>query len=503
MFHPDRETFLAMAREAPYVPVWTEILADTETPISLYLKFSGTRDSFLLESVEGGENLGRYSLIGFDPLLTFTVRDGRAYLTSAGVTRMLEEKPLAALYSLTGRLALPPGDGPRFQGGLVGYLGYDLVHELEALPGGPVNDLQLPDTHLILNRCYLVYDHVLQTVRITCLGRGGKDASDGYAEAVAMVRQILAELGRPLAEKTLTGCHDWSLPAGRPPMPAGIPWQASVSREDFIKMVTKAKEYIAAGDIFQVVLSQRLSLPFRGDPLAVYRRLRALNPSPYMFYLNFPEVQLVGASPEMLVRVEKGVIDYRPIAGTRPRGHTAAEDRALAAELLASEKERAEHLMLLDLGRNDVGRVAAPGSLQVPRQMVVEYYSHVMHLVSHITARLDAGREALDAMKACFPAGTVTGAPKVRAMEIIAELEPTARGPYAGAVGYLGLHGNLDTCITIRTIAFTRDRAFIQAGAGIVADSDPEAEYEETLNKARALLQVLRDQEVVFRAVND
>ena len=503
MFHPDRENYLALAREAPYVPVWTEILADTETPISLYLRFSGSRDSFLLESVEGGENLGRYSFIGFDPLLTFTARNGRAYLTSAGATRLLEEQPLAALQSLLGRLALPPDDGPRFQGGLVGYLGYDLVRELEALPRGPVNDLQLPDTHLTLHRCYLVYDHVLRTVRITCLGRGGEDAGNGYEEAVAGVRHILAELERPLLERPLTGCHDGYPPAGKSLASEGVPWQASVTREDFVRMVTRAKEYIAAGDIFQVVLSQRLSLPFGGDPLTVYRRLRALNPSPYMFYLNFPEVQLVGASPEMLVRVEKGVIDYRPIAGTRPRGRTAAADRVLAAELLASEKERAEHLMLLDLGRNDVGRVAAPGSLQVPRQMVVEYYSHVMHLVSHITARLNAGRGALDALRACFPAGTVTGAPKVRAMAIIAELEPTARGPYAGAVGYLGLHGNLDTCIAIRTIAFTQGRAFIQAGAGIVADSDPGAEYEETLNKASALLQVLRDKEVTPRAVND
>ncbi|WP_025774853.1 anthranilate synthase component I [Neomoorella thermoacetica] len=499
MFHPDRATYLDLARKAPYIPVWTEILADTETPISLYLKFAGGPDSFLLESVEGGENLGRYSLIGFDPLLTFTARSGKAYLSTNNATaRLLEEKPFKALNNLMASLSLPPGEGPRFQGGLVGYLGYDMVRELEALPPGPGNDLQIPDTHLTLHRCYLVYDHILRTVRITCLGRDGENALAGYEEAVAGVKGILEKLGRSSG-----GYRNGYPPAAGQLVPEGVSWQASVTRQEFTGMVTKAKEYIAAGDIFQVVLSQRLSLPFREDALVVYRHLRALNPSPYMFYLNFPEVQLVGASPEMLVRVERGTIDYRPIAGTRRRGRTAAEDRALAAELLASEKERAEHLMLLDLGRNDVGRIAVPGSLQVTRQMVVEYYSHVMHLVSSITARLAPGRSALDALLACFPAGTVTGAPKVRAMEIITELEPVNRGPYAGAVGYLGLHGNLDTCIAIRTIVFARGRAFIQAGAGIVADSDPEAEYEETLNKARALLQVLKKPEVGTRAAND
>ncbi|MBC7324068.1 MAG: anthranilate synthase component I family protein, partial [Moorella sp. (in: Bacteria)] len=343
-------------------------------------------------------------------------------------------------------------------------------------------DLQLPDACLALHRIFLIYDHVLRTVRVACLGRGGAEAAGGYDEAVATVGYLLEDLKRP-GEVGQWNSSGNTFNTGA--------WRANITREEFIAAVKKARKYIAAGDIFQVVLSQRLSLPFAGDTLAVYRRLRALNPSPYMFYLDLPKVTLVGASPEMLVRVDGRKIDYSPIAGTRPRGRTPGEDQELATKLQASEKERAEHLMLLDLGRNDLGRVAAPGSLRVLRQMEVEYYSHVMHLVSGITAHLAPGRDALDALLACFPAGTVTGAPKVRAMEIIAELEPGARGPYAGAVGYLGLHGNLDTCITIRTITFTQGQAFVQAGAGIVADSDPEAEYEETLNKARALLEVL------------
>ncbi|MBE3582340.1 MAG: anthranilate synthase component I family protein, partial [Thermoanaerobacteraceae bacterium] len=265
----------------------------------------------------------------------------------------------------------------------------------------------------------------------------------------------------------------------------------NMTAEEYKNKVRRIQEYIAAGDCIQVVLSRRLELPFRGDTFAVYRRLRTINPSPYMFYLNFPEVQLVGSSPEMLVRVEDGIIENRPIAGTRPRGRTAGEDRELAEDLQNSEKERAEHLMLLDLGRNDVGRVAVPGSVQVPQFMALENYSHVMHLVSRVTGRLAPGQNALDALLACFPAGTVSGAPKVRAMEIIAELEPNWRGPYAGAVGYLSLNGNMDTCIAIRTITFTRGMAYVQAGAGIVADSEPEAEYEETMNKARALLKSL------------
>ncbi|WP_258359044.1 anthranilate synthase component I [Moorella sulfitireducens (nom. illeg.)] len=493
MIRPDRQTFLDLAAKVPYIPVWAEVLADTETPISLYLRLANKTPSFLLESVEGGERLGRYSIMGFDPLLAFMIRSGKAYLTARGETYVLPEKPLAALRRLLARLTLPFGTGPRFMGGLVGFLGYDLVREIENLPGHAVDDLQLPCTYLTLHRVFLIYDHVLRTVRVACLGRGGKDAATAYEEAVAVVKSLVGELQRPAG----TGRQDGNR------VNANGSWQANITRQDFIRKVEKAKEYIAAGDIFQVVLSQRLSLPFAGDTLAVYRRLRTLNPSPYMFYLNLPEVKLVGASPEMLVRVEGGKIDYSPIAGTRPRGRTPREDQELTRELLASEKERAEHLMLLDLGRNDIGRVAAPGSLQIPRQMVVEYYSHVMHLVSSITARLAPGKDALDALLACFPAGTVTGAPKVRAMEIIAELEPTARGPYAGAVGYLGLHGNLDTCIAIRTITFTRGQAFVQAGAGIVADSDPAGEYEETLNKARALLQVLNTREEENYAAND
>ncbi|PRR74698.1 anthranilate synthase component I [Neomoorella humiferrea] len=480
---PDRQTYLdlSISTRVPYIPVWTEILADTETPISLYLRLANKPHSFLLESIEGGERLGRYSLIGYDPLITFIIRAGRAYITAGRKTDLLPEKPLTALRRLLTRLSLPFNNSSRFSGGLVGYLGYDLVREIENLPQHTVDDLQLPDAYLTLHRTFLIYDHLRRTVRVACLGQGGEEAARSYEEAVAVINSLVKNLERPARIK---GDKDKGVVSGGS-------WQANMTRKEFIAKVQRAKDYIAAGDIFQVVLSQRLNSPFHGDPLAVYRRLRVLNPSPYMFYLNLPGVQLVGSSPEMLVRVEGDRIDYSPIAGTRPRGRTPKEEQHLMQELLNDEKERAEHLMLLDLGRNDVGKVAVPGSIQVPRQMVVEYYSHVMHLVSSITARLAPDKKALDALLACFPAGTVTGAPKVRAMEIIAELEPTARGPYAGAVGYLSLNGNLDTCIAIRTIIFTGGRAFVQAGAGIVADSEPAAEYEETLNKARAMLQVL------------
>ncbi|MDK2820232.1 MAG: anthranilate synthase component [Clostridia bacterium] len=485
VIEPDFKTYQSLAKDAPYVPVWTEILADTETPISLYLKLGNSSNSFLLESVEGGERLGRYSIIGYNPLLTFKTINGKAYTVTVGQEKELTEKPLDALYKLINQLSLPPITEPRFLGGLVGFLGYDLVRELENLPEHENDDLELPSTYLTLHQELLIYDHVKRTVRVAYLGRGGEMTKDGYEKAVEKVKEIVKKISTPMVTEKVNS--EFSLIGS---------WEANLTRKEFMERVEKAKEYIAAGDIFQVVLSQRFNSPYKGDPLVIYRQLRALNPSPYMFYLNYPEVQLVGASPEMLVQVENGVINYRPIAGTRPRGHSEAEDRALAQELSNDEKERAEHLMLLDLGRNDVGKVAVPGSIQIPEQMVVEYYSHVMHLVSSITGRLAPGKNALDALLACFPAGTVTGAPKVRAMEIIAELEKVARGPYSGAVGYFSLHGNLDTCITIRNIVFTSGQAFVQVGAGIVADSDPAREYDETINKARALFRVLSGQEV-------
>lgn len=465
-------------------PLWEEILADTETPVSLYLQVGGTPYSYLLESVEGGEKLGRYSFIGLDPLCIFRCRGSTCTLWQDGEEKTFPQ-PLGTLKGLFQGLQIPyvlPGL-PRFFGGLVGYFSYDFVRHLERIPATGKDDLRLPEVYLVLNRLLLIYDHVRRTVRVVCLARRDDLADRRKAEErLAQILRTLREPPKPRPKEEIAGSNYGTAPGG---------WQSNMTPQAFMTKVRKIKEYIAAGDCIQVVLSQRLAIPFRGNPFEVYRRLRSINPSPYMFYLNFPEVQLAGSSPEMLVRVEDGVVETRPIAGTRRRGSTPSEDQELARELQASEKERAEHLMLLDLGRNDIGKVAAPGKVHVPQFMAVEYYSHVMHLVSTVTGQLAPGKTALDAFLACFPAGTVSGAPKVRAMEIIAELEPTWRGPYAGAVGYLGLNGNLDTCIAIRTIVFAEGKAFVQAGAGIVADSEPEAEYQETLHKARGLLKAL------------
>jgi len=469
-------------KEYQLIPIMEEVLADTETPVSLYLKLANTPYSYLLESVEVGERLGRYSFVGLDPLLIFRCQ-GLSCTVSTGSQSFSLPDPLQTLKSLFQNLKVsqPPYDLTRFFGGLVGYFSYDFVRYLEKIPATGTDDLQLPEAYLVLNRVLLIYDHVQRTVKVVCLAR--RDDPQDRRKAEKRLDEVLHLLKVP---SFFPATEEVERPgSGENKLASNMTPQA------FMAKVRKIKEYIAAGDCIQVVLSQRLEVPFQGDTFKVYRRLRSINPSPYMFYLHFPEVKLVGSSPEMLVRVEDGVVETRPIAGTRRRGSTPLEDQELAEELKGNEKERAEHLMLLDLGRNDIGRVAIPGSVRVPQFMTVEYYSHVMHLVSSVTGRLAPGKTALDAFLACFPAGTVSGAPKVRAMEIIAELEPTLRGPYAGAVGYLGLNGNLDTCIAIRTIVFTRGKAFVQAGAGIVADSEPEAEYQETLNKARALLKAL------------
>jgi anthranilate synthase component 1 len=477
-----------------YLPVWEEFLADTETPVSLYLRFGyQRRGSFLLESVEGGEHLGRYSIIGFEPLVVFTSRGREIEIAllekgaSVSSRTRFEADPFEVMRQLVSHFAEASFlKLPRFGGGFVGYFGYDLVRHLEQLPERTVDDLWLPDAFLVLNRFYLIYDHLYRKVKVVALAPASR-GRHGFAEAYERIRVM----GEQIACGSWKECfHLPSVGEVLPPDPQEI--AANMTPEEFVGKVCRIKEYIAAGDVFQVVLSRRLSLSFHGDTFDVYRRLRSLNPSPYMFYLHFPGVDLVGSSPEMLVRVEGRKVETCPIAGTRPRGGSSSEDQRLANELLADEKEQAEHLMLVDLGRNDLGRVAQPGSVKVLQFMKIERYSHVMHLVSWVTGVLAPEKTPLDALIACFPAGTVSGAPKVRAMEIIEELEPTRRGPYAGAVGYLGLNGNLDTCITIRTLLFCRGKAYVQVGAGIVADSDPEKEYQETLAKAAALLQALR-----------
>ena len=487
MFTPDLDTFRRLATQGNLIPVTRQILADMETPVSAFRKIDSGNYAFLLESVEGGEQWGRYSFLGSNPSLVLrAIGDRVDLLRGEGIQRLPgRQDPIAALEGvLAGYKAVPVPGLPRFTGGMVGYLSYDIVRHLERLPDRTVDDLDIPDALLMLTDTLLIFDNV--THRITVLSNAVVEdqtpsgVERAYREAAQKIDAIIGALRRPVGA-----------PVGRAPRAGNVRPDSTFGREAFCKVVARTKEYIQAGDIIQAVLSQRLTLRTDVDPFDVYRALRVVNPSPYMYYLRLGELKVVGSSPEVLVRLEGERIDLRPIAGTRPRGAGEPEDCRLAEELAADPKERAEHIMLVDLGRNDVGKVARVGSVEVPALMTVERYSHVMHLVSHVRGRLEPGRSAFDLLRACFPAGTVTGAPKVRAMEIIEELEPTRRGPYAGAVGYVSFSGNLDTCITIRTVVFSRGLATIQAGAGIVADSEPEREYEETMNKARALLRAI------------
>ena len=483
MYTPSLEQFRQLATLGNLIPVARQILADMETPVSAFRKIDSGNYAFLLESVEGGEQWGRYSFLGSNPSLVARVHGSRVEILRGEAREVLADirDPFTALRSLLQDYRPVTVAGlPRFTGGLVGYLGYDAVRHLEQLPSTARQDLDLPDALFLLTDTLLIFDNV--THRITVVSNAFvRDASrsgveQAYRESQQKIDAIVAALRRPVGA-----------PAGvSGPSTAGEP-VSTFTRQAFCDAVGQAKAYIQAGDIIQAVLSQRLTVRTGADPFDVYRALRIVNPSPYMYYLRLGDLKIVGSSPEMLVRLEGERIDLRPIAGTRPRGATEDEDRGLAAELLADPKERAEHIMLVDLGRNDVGKVAQTGSVTVPDLMTVERYSHVMHLVSHVRGLVESGRSAFDVLGACFPAGTVTGAPKVRAMEIIEELEPVRRGPYAGAVGYVSFTGNLDTCITIRTILFWRGLAMIQAGAGIVADSDPEREYDETMNKARGM----------------
>lgn len=501
MYYPSRDEFEALAASANLVPVYRELVADLDTPISVYRKVCRGGPSFLLESVEGGEKVARYSFLGCDPFIVFCSRGDLVEVTTTGSHRVraggqddlrVRGNPLEILRGVMARYrpASLPGL-PRFYGGAVGYLGYDLVRFIEHLPAPPPQDLELPDSLLVFPATVVVFDHVRHTVKVIHNARIEDPCRAGevYDLAVAAVEAVLRRL-----EETGRGASGYDLLSRWKPGISSRPLpeaRSNMERHRFEEAVRQAKEYIAAGDIFQVVLSQRLEAPCSVTPFQVYRALRSINPSPYMFFLDFGELALVGSSPELLVRVENGVVETRPIAGTRPRGATPDEDVHLERDLLADEKERAEHLMLVDLGRNDLGRVCRYGTVKVDDFMTVERYSHVMHIVTEVHGRLEEGKDAFDALAACFPAGTVSGAPKVRAMEIIDELEATRRGPYAGAVGYFGFTGNMDTCITIRTMVIRGNRAYVQAGAGIVADSVPSREYEETMSKARALLRAL------------
>jgi anthranilate synthase component I len=488
-----------LARDYDVVPLYAEFIGDLETPISAVLKFAGEENLFLLESAEAAERFGRYSFLGFDPKRTLSYSGGLYTVVDAdGVREVPAEDPFRGLAAIVGEKSIAPLPNlPAFVGGAVGYFSYDAVRYLERLPAelAPPDDLNVPEAYFAITDTLVVFDHLRHKVLVISLVDAaglrdveGEGFAAAYRRAVDDLRRVAERLSAPLVRRSLSaGSGSFEI-------------SSNFTRASYEEAVERAKEYIRAGDAFQIVPSQRFRAEIANlDPLLLYRGLRTVNPSPYMTYLKLGDLFLVGASPEPLVRVEGRRVMTRPIAGTRPRGATPEQDGALAEELLADEKERAEHVMLVDLGRNDLGRVSEVGSIKLSSFMEIERYSHVMHIVSTVEGDLRADLNALDALAAAFPAGTVSGAPKVRAMEIIDELEPTRRGPYAGATGYYGVDGRLDTCITLRTALLKEGIAYFQAGGGVVADSVPSLEYEETRNKARAMaraLEVARSREM-------
>ncbi|HEX6971181.1 MAG TPA: anthranilate synthase component I [Limnochordia bacterium] len=487
---PPPNEFAALASKYNFVPVYEEVTADLDTPVSALWKLGETDTTFLLESVTGGEQLGRYSFVGNSAYARFSAQGKRVSITDpAGTRTCTAADPLDCLREEMKSFRVAPLPGlPRFFGGAVGYVAYDAVRLFERLGDGPPEELGLPDLYFVLTDTVLIFDHARSRLKVVVtVPTAGVSARAAYEAAERRIDAVLDRLARPLPAAS-AGRWITSEPPRRR-LPAGL--ESNFTREDFLRAVERCREYIAAGDAFQIVLSQRLRVPFTAEPFDVYRALRGSNPSPYMYYLRCGDVWVVGSSPEVHVRAENGRAQLRPIAGTRPRGRTEAEDEGLERELHADEKERAEHVMLVDLARNDLGRVCEYGSVTVDELMVTERYSHVMHIVSNVTGRLRPDRDAFDLLRATFPAGTVSGAPKVRAMEIIDELEPSRRGLYAGAIAYFGFSGNMDSCIAIRTAVIKDGWAYVQAGAGIVADSVPEREYEESMNKAGAVLAAL------------
>ena len=484
LIFPSREEFHALAVRNTVIPVWSEVLADTETPVSAYIKLVGDRPGFLLESVEHGERWSRFSFVGRDPVATIVLRNGAITTTGVVPVSMPRDKGiLVAIESLLATYTAPlHPDLPPLQGGLMGFLGYDVVREIENLPNVPPEDRNLPDAVMSMIGSLAAFDHwrqrcyMIESVPVAGLDKSQRDVA--YDNAITRVEKGIEDLARPLAHSPVEPPHPDDTLSIESSMPNGM----------YERAVLVAKEHIRAGDIFQVVLSQRYDIELNADPFDVYRVLRQINPSPYMYYLKHEDITIVGSSPEPLVQLRNGRVVSRPIAGTRKRGVNDADDRRLAGELKENPKEQAEHVMLVDLARNDVGRVAAFGSMNLDEFMTLERYSHVMHLTSQVSGTLREGLGPIDVLRATFPAGTVSGAPKVRAMEIIDELEPTKRGPYAGVVGYVDFSGNLDTAIAIRTMFVGRHGATLQAGAGIVADSIPAEENLECRNKAAALL---------------
>jgi anthranilate synthase component 1 len=484
MITPSLEDFESMASQGNLIPVFEEIHYDLETPLSAFRKIDDRKSSFLLESVEGGEKWGRYSFLGSGSSHLFRSRGEEFEILKNGeILRKGNAKdPLRALQDFMGVYRPVLHDGlPRFSGGAVGYLSYDVARSFERLPNRLRQDIELYDSSLMITDTVLAFDNLKKKVKviINVFLDGRQTPREAYQEAQKKIQSMIARLQR----------YTPFSPARKAFSPS--PFHSNFSKQNYMKAVERAKEYIRSGDIIQVVPSQRFSTEIHCEPFDIYRALRSINPSPYLFYLRMNGMVLMGSSPEVMVRLEGSQVELRPIAGTRKRGKTRDEDLAMGKDLLADEKEKAEHIMLVDLGRNDVGRVSEIGTVKVTELMSVERYSHVMHIVSNIQGTLAKGKNGFDVFRATFPAGTVSGAPKIRAMEIIEELEPCRRGVYAGAVGYFSFQGNMDTCITIRSILVKDGTGYVQAGGGIVADSDPEKEYEETLHKVRAIFKAI------------
>ncbi len=484
MYYPAKEEFLKIAREGNVIPVYKEMVADFDTPLSAFRKIDEGKFSYLLESVEKGEHIGRYSFLGTDPALVFESKGKEIKITRGDdvETFTTEEDPISEIKKILEKFTFVAVKGlPRFCGGLLGYIGYDMVRFFEDLPDSNPDEFNFPDTQLVLTDAILILDHVDHKIKVVSNVIVMDDPAEAYDRGCKKVDYLLNRLKNiEIKQDEINGKVMNSEEVG-----------SNFTKEEFSKCVETAKEYIRSGDIIQVVLSQRFQRKTEADAFMVYRALRSINPSPYMYYLKFGGNRIVGSSPEILVRCEDDVVEVRPIAGTRKRGTTEEEDRRMEEELLSDPKERAEHIMLVDLGRNDIGRVCEYSTVEPRSTMEIEKYSHVMHIVSDVTGKLREDKDVYDVIRATFPAGTVTGAPKVRAMEIIDELEKTRRGPYAGSVGYLSFSGNIDLCITIRTIVMREGIAYIQAGAGIVLDSDPALEYKETMNKAMAMIKAI------------
>ncbi|MBZ0165622.1 MAG: anthranilate synthase component I [Candidatus Omnitrophica bacterium] len=492
-----QQEFLKLSKRGNLIPVFKEIMGDLDTPVSAYYKIAANDEyAFLLESVEGEEKVARFSFLARSPELVLCSKGDRYSVTECRSGKVTEgqlstqETPLAVIRKIMRRYRFVQVPGlPRFCGGMVGYLSYDLVRHFERLPAKTTDDLRLPETYLMLAKDLIIFDHVRHRIKIISCVEVAPKATEAskirqFKRARKVIEGLINDLRQPLqSPKNKIGR------TGKKNVELQV--QSNMDEPTFQDMVRKAKKQIRSGEIIQVVLSQRFQVNLKTDPFNIYRALRALNPSPYMYCLKFGGIKVIGSSPELLVRCEDGIVETRPIAGTRPRGKDEAEDARLAADLLQDDKEKAEHIMLVDLGRNDLGRVCQKGTVHLSEFMSVEKYSHVMHIVSNVRGKLQKGMDDFDVLKAAFPAGTVSGAPKIRAMEIIEDLERIQRGPYAGCIGYFSFSGNLDTCITIRTIVTYKNKAYIQAGAGIVADSVPKKEYQETLNKARAQIMAI------------